>query len=707
MLATKLKKSNKLLYGIVILLVIIPALLIILIYPKTREEVQKKKAEMEATVSAQRPEELYYIEPEFVNYAMESSYYIYSLMAMERGENVSLELLDKTGWVNDYNTIEIATAYQAVIDVNEETQVMSNVSDWDNAESIGTLEIAFGPYGSMQKIDFQSTELIYEEYEYRNLFDRAYASVEQYRSNLDFYRESYNLDDDFDLGNIPKSFHITFKIGSEFPMIYEMDGHNGYYDQSVEGVLYNTGAVWIIVACFVVAAIVYLFVPTIRKLKWPLEILVFVVGLGVLMVIGMYYAMATTSWNTEYDSVFILEYEFTQSVIYTGLVIAQFFGWCSCFLAEYIVIANIRDFFLGPKVYIRERVLCVRIFRWMKRKCKALYCYITSIDISEKLNQSIIKIVLANFVVLTILCCMWVFGVAGLIVYSVALYVLLRKYGEKIRKQYNSILEATEQMAEGDLKISLEEDLGVFQPIGDSLNELQVGFAKAVAEEAKSQNMKTELITNVSHDLKTPLTAIITYVNLLKKEDITEEERKSYINTLDVKSQRLKALIEDLFEVSKAQSGNVKMNCTEIDVVSLIKQVRSEMSDRIDASSLQFKWNLPEEKVVLSLDGQRTYRIFENLIQNILKYAMPYSRVYIDLSKEDEKTEIVFRNISAEEIQFDAEHLTERFVRGESSRSSEGSGLGLAIAKSFTELQGGIFKIEVDGDLFKVRLIWN
>lgn len=707
MLATKLKKSNKLLYGIVILLVIIPALLIILIYPKTREEVQKKKAEMEATVSAQRPEELYYIEPEFVNYAMESSYYIYSLMAMERGENVSLELLDKTGWVNDYNTIEIATAYQAVIDVNEETQVMSNVSDWDNAESIGTLEIAFGPYGSMQKIDFQSTELIYEEYEYRNLFDRAYASVEQYRSNLDFYRESYNLDDDFDLGNIPKSFHITFKIGSEFPMIYEMDGHNGYYDQSVEGVLYNTGAVWIIVACFVVAAIVYLFVPTIRKLKWPLEILVFVVGLGVLMVIGMYYAMATTSWNTEYDSVFILEYEFTQSVIYTGLVIAQFFGWCNCFLAEYIVIANIRDFFLGPKVYIRERVLCVRIFRWMKRKCKALYCYITSIDISEKLNQSIIKIVLANFVVLTILCCMWVFGVAGLIVYSVALYVLLRKYGEKIRKQYNSILEATEQMAEGDLKISLEEDLGVFQPIGDSLNELQVGFAKAVAEEAKSQNMKTELITNVSHDLKTPLTAIITYVDLLKKEDITEEERKSYINTLDVKSQRLKALIEDLFEVSKAQSGNVKMNCTEIDVVSLIKQVRSEMSDRIDASSLQFKWNLPEEKVVLSLDGQRTYRIFENLIQNILKYAMPYSRVYIDLSKEDEKTEIVFRNISAEEIQFDAEHLTERFVRGESSRSSEGSGLGLAIAKSFTELQGGIFKIEVDGDLFKVRLIWN
>ncbi len=667
---------------------------------------QKKKTEMNATVSAQAPEELYYIEPEFVNYAMEASYYIYSLMAFENGEDVSLEVLNKTGWVNDYNTMQAETAFQAIRELDGETQVIENVTDWENVESCGNLEISFNQSGSMQKIEFQSTELIYDEYEYRDLFDRAYASVEQYRANLEFYRESYNLADDFDPGNVPKSFHITFKIDREFPMIYENEYVDSYLE-SAENLFFETGALWVVIACFVATGIIYLFVPTVRRLKWPFEIVIItgIAGLG--MIVGMLYAMAVTNWNTSYDSVMILGYELTSSTIYTGLVIAQFLGWFVCFAAEYITIVNIRDFFVKPKTYVKERVLCVRLLRWLKRKGKELYSYITDINISEKLNQSIIKIVLANFVILTILCCMWLFGVIGLIVYSVALYVLLRKYGEKIQKQYNSILEATKQMAEGNLKISLEEELGVFQPIGDSLNELQVGFAKAVEEEAKSQNMKTELITNVSHDLKTPLTAIITYVDLLKKEDISEEERKSYINTLDAKSQRLKALIEDLFEVSKAQSGNVNMNCTEIDVVSLIKQVRSEMSDRIDTSSLHFKWNLPEEKIILSLDGQRTYRIFENLIQNILKYAMPRSRVYIDLIREAEKTEIVFRNISAEELEFDAEHLTERFVRGESSRSSEGSGLGLAIAKSFTELQGGTFKIEVDGDLFKVRLIWS
>ena len=216
--------------------------------------------------------------------------------------------------------------------------------------------------------------------------------------------------------------------------------------------------------------------------------------------------------------------------------------------------------------------------------------------------------------------------------------------------------------------------------------------------------MKTELITNVSHDLKTPLTAIITYVDLLKKEDVTEEERKSYIQVLDQKSKRLKVLIEDLFEVSKAHSGNVTMNIMDVDIVSLMKQVRYEMSDQLEESTLQFRWNLPEEKVILPLDGQRTYRVFENLVNNALKYAMPYSRVFVDISTDNGKIQVIVRNMSAEELSFDAEYLTERFVRGGSSRNSEGSGLGLAIAKSFTELQHGTMNVQIDGDLFKVTI---
>ena len=161
-------------------------------------------------------------------------------------------------------------------------------------------------------------------------------------------------------------------------------------------------------------------------------------------------------------------------------------------------------------------------------------------------------------------------------------------------------------------------------------------------------------------------------------------------------------LIEDLFEVSKANSGNVQMNYMDVDVVQLLKEVRLEMSDQIDGSGLDFRFHLPEDKVILSLDGLRTYRIFENLLNNAIKYAMPSTRVYVDITNLESEVQISFKNISAKELTYDANYLTERFVREDSSRNSEGSGLGLAIAKSFTELQNGKFEIQVDGDLFKV-----
>lgn len=218
--------------------------------------------------------------------------------------------------------------------------------------------------------------------------------------------------------------------------------------------------------------------------------------------------------------------------------------------------------------------------------------------------------------------------------------------------------------------------------------------------------MKTELITNVSHDLKTPLTAITTYIELLKKEDITEEERRSYIDTLERKSLRLKVLIEDLFEVSKANSNNIVLNKMELDVVNLIKQVSIEHVDKMKERGLELKWNVPEEKVLLMLDNQKTYRIFENLFVNVVKYAMPNSRVYLEVRKKASLVEIILKNMSADEIHISGDEITERFVRGDSSRNTEGSGLGLAIAKSFTEAQGGEFHVEVDGDLFKVVILF-
>ena len=214
--------------------------------------------------------------------------------------------------------------------------------------------------------------------------------------------------------------------------------------------------------------------------------------------------------------------------------------------------------------------------------------------------------------------------------------------------------------------------------------------------------MKTELITNVSHDLKTPLTAIITYLDLLKQEDLTKEDQTEYIKTLDQKAQRLKLLIEDLFEVSKAATGDIVMNCTEVDLTSLMKQIRLENEDRIAESTLDFRWNLLEEKKMLMLDPNRTYRIMDNLLQNVLRYSMPYTRVYVDMKERQKSVSVIIKNISASEMNFNAEEITDRFVRGDLARNTEGSGLGLAIARSFTELQGGDFDIEIDGDLFKV-----
>ena len=266
------------------------------------------------------------------------------------------------------------------------------------------------------------------------------------------------------------------------------------------------------------------------------------------------------------------------------------------------------------------------------------------------------------------------------------------------------LLQATNELAQGNLNGTIPEDLGVFEPFREEVDKIRTGFRKAVDEEVKSTKMKTDLITNVSHDLKTPLTAIITYVDLLKDPNLSAEERKKYIQILDQKANRLKLLIEDLFEISKATSKTVQLNIMDVDIVSLLRQVKLELQDKIEATDLSFRWQLPEEKVVLPLDSQRTYRVFENLLVNITKYAMPHTRVYITMEETENHVKITMKNISATELNFNPSEITERFVRGDASRNTEGSGLGLAIAKSFTELQGGRLEVFTDADLFTVEI---
>ena len=380
-------------------------------------------------------------------------------------------------------------------------------------------------------------------------------------------------------------------------------------------------------------------------------------------------------------------------------------GWVLVFAVCYWSAACLRHLFsMGPKEYFYKQVLIYRFWPWITNWYRRIYQGLLHIDLRDNASRVLLKLVLINFIILGFISLLWYWGLAALIVYSVILFLLLRKYVRKIQDQYQLLLQATNELAQGNLNGTIPEDLGVFEPFREEIDKIRTGFSKAVDEEVKSTRMKTDLITNVSHDLKTPLTAIITYVDLLKDADLPKEDQKKYIQILDQKADRLKLLIEDLFEISKATSKTVQLNIADVDIASLLRQVSLELQDKIDAADLIFRWQLPEEKVILPLDPQRTYRIFENLLVNITKYALPHTRVYITMEDTENHVKISMKNISATELDFNPNEITERFVRGDASRNTEGSGLGLAIAKSFTELQGGRLEVFTDADLFTVEI---
>lgn len=411
-----------------------------------------------------------------------------------------------------------------------------------------------------------------------------------------------------------------------------------------------------------------------------------------------------TLYNTEVISGLKI-YGLSESVSRYGLYIINVIYWIALLFSAFIAISLLKHIFKkGIIKYIKENTLVGRFTLFIIRKSRSVMNNLSKIDFNENSNKYLLKLVAINFVIVMFCSLLWFGGIFGAIVYSIVLFFILRKYMSEIKEKYNILLEATNKIAGGNLDVEIKEDLKVFEPLKDELQKIQKGFKNAVDEEVKSQRMKTDLISNVSHDLKTPLTSIITYIDLLKDENISEENRKLYLDTLDRKSQRLKNLIEDLFEVSKATSKNVQLNILNVDIVSLMKQTQFELSDKIEESSLKFKWNFPENKVIVPLDSQKTFRVFENLLINIVKYSMPNSRVFIDIVDGNEEVYVTLKNMSANEIDFTSEEIVERFARGDKSRNTEGSGLGLAIAKSFVELQGGNLNVEIDGDLFKVTL---
>ena len=279
-------------------------------------------------------------------------------------------------------------------------------------------------------------------------------------------------------------------------------------------------------------------------------------------------------------------------------------------------------------------------------------------------------------------------------VFYVVLNGLLLK--EKLKK-------GIEEIALGNMEyqIPLQGLRGENLKLAEMINGIANGFHMAVEEAMKNERLKTDLITNVSHDIKTPLTSIINYVAILKQSDIADPKIQGYLDILEAKAQRLKTLTEDVVEASKVSSGNISLEYMDVDLVEMIQQTEGEMAEKFEARNLKMIVNLPAEPAVVHVDGRRMWRVLENIFGNAAKYAMPGTRVYADLKLEEDTVDLSLKNVSEHQLNISADELTERFIRGDLSRSSEGSGLGLSIAQSLTTMQGGTFNLYLDGDLFR------
>ncbi len=408
--------------------------------------------------------------------------------------------------------------------------------------------------------------------------------------------------------------------------------------------------------------------------KTPL--LVALIILFILFMIGCGFLIALTSENL--------------TLILSGTAIGAVIGYISFvfFLETIIKRIKSRTLFRNTITY--------RILRWIKS-------LITSMTRNANMTVKLILIFIA-------------FGILNIIGFSlsisepIGIFILIAIWVYAFAKmhqwlvRYIEIKNAINEIYMGNTEVHLDEKRykGSLNSMAIQVNDIAGGLSNAIQEKLKSERLKTELITNVSHDIKTPLTSIINYVDLLKKEKMPNEQAEEYLNILDNKSQRLKRLTEDLVEASKASSGNIKLNIEKLNVNELLKQVSGEFEDKFKSRNLEEVMSLPEKNVYINADSRYMYRILENMYSNISKYAMDNTRVYIDVIPNNNRITIQMKNISKEKLNISTEELMQRFVRGDSARNTEGSGLGLSIVTSLTTLQGGTFNIYLDGDLYKV-----
>ena len=383
----------------------------------------------------------------------------------------------------------------------------------------------------------------------------------------------------------------------------------------------------------------------------------------------------------------------------------------ACLIMLVVYYFFILSFFLNAAINLKDKtlfknMLIIRFFRYIFR---GIGKAIRNSGVTKKATLYFGMFAGAEFVILLM------FNLLGTEVTSALLFLLFLVnifafiVIYKVMMGVKEIETAEQKIIAGNLdyKLNTAGYKGDLKILAEGLNEIGTGLENAVNGRMKSERFKTELITNVSHDIKTPLTSIINYTDLLKKENIETEPVKGYIEVLDRQSERLKKLITDLLEASKASSGNIKLDIAEVDAGLMLEQVYGEYQNKFEKAGLTGIVTKPSETVFIKADANHLFRVFDNILGNVVKYAQPDTRVYIDLTQNDETITISFKNISKEKLNITGEELMERFVRGDRSRNTEGSGLGLSIAKSLANLMGGKLEIVIDGDLFKVEVRFN
>lgn len=373
--------------------------------------------------------------------------------------------------------------------------------------------------------------------------------------------------------------------------------------------------------------------------------------------------------------------------------------------ANYFVILLKSIFNKNTENYLVENALIYRAFKASIREFSKVDKFDNKEINNAKMKFTLVYLVLCIVVFLLFLFFGGMFAASPeailipMIIFAGFIYFIILKNINQVAR----INKEASEIVGGNYKKKIEKTGGLYDGIVDNFNNIGSNLDNAIEDAVKSERLKTELITNVSHDLKTPLTSILNYSDLLSKEDNSQEEAKEYARIINEKSNKLRVLIEDLFEVSKATSNNIELDRQELDFNSLVAQSIGEWEDKIKENNIEIISNLSEEKVMLKIDGQKFSRVLDNLFSNISKYALENSRVYVDL-RDEGGVKLTIKNISKYPLNISAEELMERFTRGEKSRTTSGSGLGLSIASSFVRAHGASFDIDIDGDLFKVTI---